>query len=94
MPINLKVGFVGLRRGSGLVRSLAGHPQVEVAALCDLDETSLTKLGADFGVSDRRCRSLTPLSTRLSTSLSSPRRLSFMPCKRLVRAGEWQTCTL
>lgn len=54
MPNKLKVGFVGLRRGSGLVRSLAGHPQVEVAALCDLDEPSLTKLGADFGVSDRQ----------------------------------------
>ena len=48
-----QVGFVGLRRGSGLVRSLAGHPHVQVAALCDLDEQALGRLGADFQVSDQ-----------------------------------------
>ena len=37
MSKKLQVGFVGLRRGSGLVRTLAGHPRVEVAALCDLN---------------------------------------------------------
>jgi predicted dehydrogenase len=54
MTKQLKVGFVGLRRGSGLVRSLAGHPHVEVAALCDIDENALTKLSADFGLTDHQ----------------------------------------
>ncbi|MBX3010028.1 MAG: Gfo/Idh/MocA family oxidoreductase [Caldilineaceae bacterium] len=49
-----QVGFVGLRRGSGLVRSLAAHPHVQVAALCDLEEDSLTKLGADFALRDQQ----------------------------------------
>lgn len=48
-----QVGFVGLRRGSGLVRTLAGHPRVQVAALCDLDEQALHNLSADFQVSDQ-----------------------------------------
>jgi predicted dehydrogenase len=50
----LKVGFVGLRRGSGLVRSLAGHPSVQVTALCDLEENALTKLAADFALGDHQ----------------------------------------
>lgn len=49
-----QVGFVGLRRGGGLVRSLAGHPHVEIAALCDLNETTLTTMGGDFQLSDRQ----------------------------------------
>ena len=54
MTNKLQVGFVGLRRGSGLVRSLAGHPHVQVAALCDVDENALNKLSGDFGLSDQQ----------------------------------------
>jgi len=54
MTNKLQVGFVGLRRGSGLVRSLAGHPHVQVAALCDLDENALSKLATDFNVADQQ----------------------------------------
>lgn len=50
----LRAGFVGLRRGGGLVRSLAHHPQVEITALCDLDQDSLGKMGADFDLADER----------------------------------------
>lgn len=54
MADKLQVGFVGLRRGSGLVRSLAGHPRVQVAALCDLNENAMTRLSADFALTDRQ----------------------------------------
>ena len=54
MTKKLQVGFVGLRRGGGLVRSLAGHPRVEIAALCDLDQASLSKMAADFSLPDQR----------------------------------------
>ena len=50
----LRAGFVGLRRGGGLVRSLAHHPQVEITALCDLDTESLNSMGADFDLADER----------------------------------------
>ena len=47
-----KVGIVGLSRGKGFVRVFSGHPQIEVAALCDLDEGKLTETGEAFGLSD------------------------------------------
>ncbi len=50
----LQVGFVGLRRGGGLVRALAAHPRVAVAALCDLDQATLTAMAPDFGLGDDR----------------------------------------
>lgn len=50
----LKAGFVGLRRGGGLVRSLAAHPDVEISALCDIDENSLEKMAADFNLAENR----------------------------------------
>ena len=50
----LQTGFVGLRRGGGLLNTLAGHPQVEVAALCDIDEGTLADLGASFSLPDGR----------------------------------------
>jgi predicted dehydrogenase len=36
-----RVGIVGLRRGQGLVSTLAAHPRVQIAALCDLDQALL-----------------------------------------------------
>ena len=49
----LRVGFVGLRRGGGLVRALAAHPRVEVAALCDLNEDTLTSMSKDFNLPEK-----------------------------------------
>jgi predicted dehydrogenase len=48
----LKVGLVGLSRGAGLVKALATHPRVEVAALCDVKEQALADLGAQFKLHD------------------------------------------
>jgi predicted dehydrogenase len=47
-----KVGAVGLHRGGGLLRALATHPDVEIAALCDLNEEVLADVGRDYGVPD------------------------------------------
>lgn len=66
MTRKFQIGFVGLRRGSGLLRSLAGHPQVQVTALCDLDENALTRLGADFALDDRQ------LFTRYDDFINAP----------------------
>ena len=48
----LKAGAVGLSRGGGLVRALAAHPDVEIAALCDVSESKLTDLAETFQVPD------------------------------------------
>jgi predicted dehydrogenase len=47
-----KAGAVGLSRGGGLIRALATHPDIEVAALCDLNEDTLAHQAAAFGVPD------------------------------------------
>ena len=62
----LKTGFVGLHRGGGLMRSLSAHPQVEVAALCDIDEETLADTGAAFSLSDEQ------LFTRFEDFVNAP----------------------
>jgi predicted dehydrogenase len=47
-----KVGAVGLSRGRGLVHALATHPDVKIAALCDLDQEVVAVQAANFGVED------------------------------------------
>lgn len=47
-----KAGAVGLSRGGGLINALATHPDVEIAALCDLNESTLAHLAASFEVPD------------------------------------------
>jgi len=47
-----KAGAVGLSRGGGVVDALATHPDVEIAALCDLDEELLAERGAKYGLAD------------------------------------------
>jgi len=48
-----KVGVVGLSRGRGLANSMANHPDVEIAALCDLDREVLVEKGTEFQVEDQ-----------------------------------------
>ncbi len=62
----LQTGFVGLHRGGGLMRSLAGHPRVEVAALCDIDEDTLADTGAAFSLPDGK------LFTRFEDFVNAP----------------------
>jgi predicted dehydrogenase len=50
MSKRYRVGLVGLRRGQGLVSVLAAHPQVEIAALCDLKPEVVEDLGRAFNV--------------------------------------------
>ena len=47
-----KVGIVGLRRGRGFVKLFDGHPEIEVRALCDLNQQVLTDLGQAFNLPD------------------------------------------
>ncbi|NPV09460.1 MAG: Gfo/Idh/MocA family oxidoreductase [Anaerolineae bacterium] len=54
MKKSYKVGLVGLRRGQGLVSTLASHPQVEIAALCDLKPEVVADLGKAYSVPDSR----------------------------------------
>jgi predicted dehydrogenase len=49
----LKAGIVGLSRGHGLVNALASHPDVEIAALCDVRSNILNELGDQHHVADK-----------------------------------------
>lgn len=48
-----KVGLVGLRRGSSLVRPFELFPETEITALCDVNTTSLTEAARAFAVDDK-----------------------------------------
>lgn len=48
-----RAGIVGLSRGHGLVNALATHPEVEIAALCDLNPALLEEIGNQYHVPDR-----------------------------------------
>ena len=61
-----RVGIVGLSRGRGLVRVFSGHPQIEVAALCDLNEERLAETDEAFGLPD------TALFTDFGEFLNAP----------------------
>ncbi len=50
-----KVGIVGLRRGRGFVSVFGAHPEVEVTALCDLDQNRLADLADAFQLDDQHC---------------------------------------
>lgn len=45
MSRRLRLGVAGLRRGMALLRVLQRHPAVEIAALCDANETLLASAG-------------------------------------------------
>jgi predicted dehydrogenase len=47
-----KVGLVGVRRGSSLVRPFEIFPETEITALCDMNQASLETAGKDFGIAD------------------------------------------
>ena len=49
-----RVGLAGCHRGAGVVRALATHPQVEIAALCDVDPQALADLGRAFQLADNQ----------------------------------------
>ncbi|MHC4606146.1 MAG: Gfo/Idh/MocA family protein, partial [Planctomycetota bacterium] len=49
-----RIGIVGLSRGKDFVKVFEAHPDVEVTALCDLDEKKLEDLGAAFSLDDSR----------------------------------------
>lgn len=46
------VGIVGLSRGQGFVSVFSGHPEVEVAALCDINPKTLADTGRAFNLPD------------------------------------------
>ncbi len=49
-----RVGLAGARRGGGIVRAMANHPQCEIATLCDINTESLEALGKELNVPDDR----------------------------------------
>jgi predicted dehydrogenase len=46
----MKVGVVGLRRGSGLFRVFHNHKQTDVTALCDLDRDLAQRIASEHNV--------------------------------------------
>ena len=49
-----RVGIVGLRRGETFADVFSAHPRVEVTALCDIDEGTLTETAQAFCLSDEQ----------------------------------------
>jgi predicted dehydrogenase len=49
----LRVGVIGLGMGRGHVKAYHGHDQVEVAAIADLNQELLDKIGDEFEVGQR-----------------------------------------
>lgn len=47
-----KVGLIGVRRGSSLVRPFQLFPETEITALCDLNQQSLAETGKAFNLPD------------------------------------------
>ena len=47
-----QVGIVGLHRGGSILRAMAAHPRLEIAALCDLKEEVLATVAGDFNLPD------------------------------------------
>jgi predicted dehydrogenase len=50
----LKAGAIGLSRGGGLVDALATHPDIEIAALCDVNEDVLAHKAAKYNLGDKQ----------------------------------------
>jgi len=48
----LKVGLVGVSRGSGTVAPFAIYPETTISALCDLNETRLQDVAREYSVPD------------------------------------------
>jgi len=61
-----RAGIVGLHRGGGLVSTLAAHPRVDIAALCDVDPALVEEMGAGFRVPEGR------LYTRFEEFVNAP----------------------
>lgn len=53
MKQKLRCGVIGLGMGKGHIRGYQAHPGAEVAAIADLDERRLAKVGDEFQVSKR-----------------------------------------
>ena len=52
MKDKLRVGLVGIGRGTSYGHIFSVNPLTEVAALCDFDENKLAQSGKDFGLAD------------------------------------------
>src|SRR5208337_3280706 len=62
----MRMGLVGCSRGTGLAHVFAAHPQVEVTALCDLDEKKLAEVGQAFKLAEGA------LHTKYESFLNAP----------------------
>jgi predicted dehydrogenase len=50
----LKVGIAGLGRGVSLLNVFSGHPDIEITAICDIDEKKLKEVGDLFKLPDNK----------------------------------------
>lgn len=61
-----RVGLVGCSRGSGIVKVFAAHPEVEITAVCDINEERLAVIGKSLSLPD------SALHTRFDRFLGAP----------------------
>ncbi len=49
----LRAGVIGVGMGRGHIKGYKSHPDVEVAAICDLDAERLARVGDEFSIASR-----------------------------------------
>jgi len=54
MSDKIRIGLAGCSRGTGIVKMFNAHPEAEVTALCDPDESATAKLAEPFGLAADR----------------------------------------
>ena len=50
MSKDIKVAFAGAHRSSSFLRAFQAHPETEVVALCDINESVLAEAGKSTGI--------------------------------------------
>ena len=51
----IKIGLVGVSRGSGTVKPFEYYPETQITALCDLNQNTLYECAAHFDVPLSNC---------------------------------------
>lgn len=89
------IGVVGLGEGKGLVKGLAGHPELQVKAVCDANETLAAQVAAQYGVG-AYYRDLGDMLRRPDidiVAIYTPDQLHFDHIRQCFEAGRHVVCT-
>lgn len=89
------IGIVGLGEGKGLVKGLAGHPELTVVGVCDANEQLAQSVAQQFGV-PHHYSSLEAMLAREDidiVAIYTPDQLHFTHIRQAFEAGKHVLCT-